>query len=488
MEKEKKAPPPAPIGSSEKQLINPLDLTRCSSPEARALVPYEAALRYQVLPLALLELRGERTVTVASADLSNDDLRALRFLTSCAIRPIRVGERELSESIFRSYRSSGAEQEHAVRRGDAPRLLSLLIEQGLGSEASDLHLIPQQESFELVLRRDGGLSRRRLEHYTASLHQELLNRVAFLANLGVRRPGEALDGSFTLELPHRSTLIRFHIFPTHWGEKLVLRLPQGVKLRPLPSLGLSSLVTDELHQLRLRRRGGVLVVGPTGSGKTSTLYSIISSFPAGSFQCVTVEDPVEAVLPFASQTEINPIRGLTYESCLQSVVRQDPDVIMLGEIREKQSARLMAEACLTGHIVLSTVHAGDCFEALRRLEMLGVPKEMIAEALRLVVALRLVPRVCSKCSVIDLLGSKQLGFRVVRAVGCADCDHSGYRGSVLLEQSLRVSPKLELSSRREEMVQNVTPSVYQPWEEAVQRHVRAGALDLKTALQCMDKV
>jgi len=263
-----------------------------------------------------------------------------------------------------------------------------------------------------------------------------------LANLNIAKRALPQDGAFSVLAGRDKVFIRVSIMPTVSGEKAVLRFTGGRGVLPLLELGLHPLTLFSIQTVCRKLGGAILFCGPTGSGKTTTMYSVLDSLSENNINLVSIEDPVETVLMGVSQTAINEQEGLTYASCLKAIVRQDPDVILLGEIRDSESAQMALRATLTGHLLLSSIHARNVFDVLLRLRNLGIDDLTMAQGVALIICQRLIPSLCDSCKVIDLKNSNIAKRELFQPVGCKQCDYSGFAGRVLADESLLITKEL----------------------------------------------
>jgi len=342
----------------------------------------------------------------------------------------------------------------------AARLFDLVMTQAIRDRASDIHIEPDEKSLRIRFRIDGFL----YEFLTLpkTIHPPLTSRIKVLAEMDIAETRLPQDGNFNVRLERRNIEIRVSTFPTIYGENVVLRLlDQTTSLMKLEDLGFSDQMLERFKQLLQRPHGMILVTGPTGSGKTTTLYASLNLINSPEKNIITIEDPVEYRLPLIRQTQINPKAGITFAGGLRSILRQDPDVIMVGEIRDRETADVALQAALTGHLVLSTLHTNDAPEAITRLMDIGVEPYLIASSLLGVLAQRLVRKICSECktsyridpSKINPWDGKRLeakeSLTLYRGKGCKSCKQSGYWGRVGLYELLEMSEELrQLISER----------------------------------------
>ena len=323
---------------------------------------------------------------------------------------------------------------------DAPiiRMINALLTQAVRERASDIHIEPYEKSSVVRLRRDGVL--RDIARPHRGLHAALASRIKIMASLDIAEKRLPQDGRISLRLAGRQIDVRVSTLPTTHGERIVLRLlDKDAALLGLDALGMWSQTRRTFVNLLNQPHGIILVTGPTGSGKSTTLYAAIQSMDAGQLNIVTVEDPVEYDLPGVGQIQANPRIDFTFARALRAILRQDPDVIMIGEIRDLETAQIAVQASMTGHLVLATLHTNDSASAVTRLVDMGVEPFLLASTLRGVLAQRLLRRLCPECRLktaatplVSQLGvdNRQLAAAttVYTPTGCNACGHTGYSG------------------------------------------------------------
>jgi len=336
-------------------------------------------------------------------------------------------------------------------QNDAPliRLINALFTQALRDGASDIHIDPFETRSVVRLRVDGTL--RDLIEPARALHAAIVSRVKIMAQLDIAEKRLPQDGRITLRVAGRSIDVRVSTIPTGHGERVVLRLldKQAARL-DLSRLGMNDAALAQMDKLIREPHGIVLVTGPTGSGKTTTLYAALSRLDPKALNIMTVEDPIEYDLDGISQTPINTRIEMTFARALRTILRQDPDVIMIGEIRDLETAQIAVQASLTGHLVFATLHTNDAMSAVTRLVDMGVEPFLLASSLIGVVAQRLVRCLCLECRkpfAPKAAQLKALGFAPIRgtfysAQGCPACNHSGYRGRTGIYELLTIDDGL----------------------------------------------
>ncbi len=448
----------------------PADLAAAAD-RTTTLLPEAVARKHQVVPLGA----DDRVIRVATADPRDLDLeQTLRFVTGRDVvfqiaspaaiaqkldelyRPERAIERILGglQPARIEAVDAAAVQNGAETALDAPvaRLVDAMISDGVREGASDIHAEPTEGGVVVRYRVDGVL--REVMRLPASAGSALVRRVKVWARLDVTDPLRPHDGRATARVDGQTVDLRVSTIPVaRRGEKVVIRILDKNNLRgTLGDLGLPARELDVLRGLLGQREGMVLVTGPTGSGKTTTLYAALNELKTGKVNIVTVEDPVEYEVAGISQIQVNEAQGLTFAKSLRSVLRQDPDIVLVGEIRDLETATVAVQAGFSGHFVLSTLHTNDAPSAVVRLRDMGIDAFKIAAVLKGVVAQRLVRKLCPACAQIvpvdslppDARPSEGRKAVIRQAVGCSSCEGRGYRGRVAI---LEVMPVDESVSR-----------------------------------------
>ncbi len=445
--------------------------------EAAKLVPLHVLERVIAIPYGL---SGD-TLRVAIADPANvHGIDELRLATRYALEIGVAGREDIEAEIRRLVRASEAfgaraavDEELTVEEedetddlevddgiSDAPlvRLVNSVIFQAAEDGASDIHFEPQEDSLVVRFRIDGVLQE--VQRIPKRMMPGVTTRLKVLAKLDIAERRKPQDGRISLNAAAAGRMldVRVATLPTVEGESIVMRLLDKSKKAPtLVELGLSEEMQMKLSEMIRRPTGALLVTGPTGSGKSTTLYASLSEINRPEINIITVEDPVEYRLPGVNQVQINPRAGLTFAAALRSILRSDPDVVMVGEIRDGETAKMAIEAALTGHFVLSTLHTNDAPAALTRLNEMGVEPFLTGAAVTGVLAQRLARKLCSHCcemytpSVDELLkarvspevaaASDGMGF--YRKRGCPRCNQTGYKGRIGIYQLLSMSEQLE---------------------------------------------
>jgi type II secretion system protein E len=423
--------------------------------EALALAPGEFALRQQILPMAL---DGE-TLVVAMGSLQSlaavDDLGVLvqRPVQPVLADPVLIKERieeYFLEKILQGMPSeegaASTEIDDSTDLADLTRMagesqvvqmVNLLFAQAVRDGASDIHIEPYDKEVKVRYRIDGMLSD--MMKPPKRLHAALVSRLKILGEMNIAERRLPQDGRIKITIAGRQIDVRVSIVPTVFGERAVMRLlDKGTALLGLPELGMQPDVLEKYRKIISLPHGIILATGPTGSGKSTSLYASLQEIWSPTTNILTVEDPVEYQVPGISQIQVRPNIGLTFAAGLRAFLRQDPDVIMVGEIRDHETAEIAIHASLTGHLVFSTLHTNDAAGAVTRLLDMGVEPYLVASSLVGVVAQRLLRRVCSNCARPDTPDENALraigirgdepGARFMRGVGCDKCQGTGYKG------------------------------------------------------------
>ncbi|HXP79732.1 MAG TPA: ATPase, T2SS/T4P/T4SS family, partial [Verrucomicrobiae bacterium] len=337
------------------------------------------------------------------------------------------------------------------KKTPAVRLVSEVIQVAMAKRASDIHIEPRASDTVVRMRVDGVLHDHQV--IPRALQNSLISRVKILSDMDISERRAPQDGRFMVSVGTRQLDLRVSTLPTQYGEKVVIRLLEtSSPLTSYADLGMPADVADGLNELLSAPQGMILVTGPTGSGKSTTLYSSLHKLRQASVNIVTVEDPVEYVLPGINQVHVNTKAGLTFVTCLRSILRQDPNIIMVGEIRDKETAEIVMKAAQTGHLVLSTLHTNDSVSAIVRLLDLGIPGYLISSSVTGILAQRLVRMLCPCHSLqpatqdfqarLAQMGLTKLPSKMAVPVGCDRCNHTGYSGRIGIYELLRVDESI----------------------------------------------
>ena len=422
------------------------------------MISVNAAKRYKALPIGFAD---DGTVLLAMADPTNvltvDDVA---MLTGRRVRVVAASTEDLDMVLARLARVDEAieelgeepdadvEQDVQVEQdeGDAPiiKLVHSIVAEAVAQGASDIHVNPEEGDTRVLFRIDGVLAP--AATIKRSMAMGVVSRIKIMADLDISERRTPQDGRFALTLDGRRVDIRVVTLPLAFGEGAVLRiLDKGARVQSLEGLGMPATSLARFTEAVSKHNGAVLVTGPTGSGKSTTLYAALGVLNDGERSILTIEDPVEQRIAGIKQMQIAPKAGVTFDSGLRSMLRADPDVIMVGEIRDSETAHIAVEAALTGHLVLSTLHTRDAPSALGRLIDMGIEPFLVSSAIDCVVAQRLVRVLCKYCKRPQRLSDTVLeahdlaGAEPFEAVGCSRCAGSGYRGRVGVYEVMTVS-------------------------------------------------
>jgi len=436
-------------------------------PQAVALVPESIARKYSIIPIDVID----STVVVAMEDPTN--IRAIEDLAAITrkrIEPVLSTSQDIQETIDLNYRVGGEIEQQlsqiptrykragiveetrlsaeTIAQAPVVRAIDLLIKQSVRDRASDIHIEPQEDKLRVRYRIDGTLHD--VMSLPLSVHPPLLSRVKIMAGLNIAERRRPQDGQITFNMSDREIDIRVATSNTVNGEMAVLRiLDKSFALLPLSEIGFLPETLERYLQMVKTPFGMILISGPTGSGKTTTQYATVNQLDSVGRNIITIEDPVEYHFTNINQMQVHPAAGVTFSSGLRASMRLDPDVILVGEIRDAETAQIATQAALTGHLVLSSVHANDTASVIFRMIDLGVEPFLIASAVIGIVAQRMVRRICPYCSrpteisadeqsaYEEELGEKRSEF--VSGTGCSFCAHTGYLGRTGIFETMVMS-------------------------------------------------
>jgi type II secretory ATPase GspE/PulE/Tfp pilus assembly ATPase PilB-like protein/CheY-like chemotaxis protein len=441
-------------------------------PSARQGVPEQLARRYRVLPLRLTDSFLELGT---SNPFDLDAEKALAFATAREVRLLLLAPSKILEKLDEMYRPEKAldkllegmgdgevlttlndaqPEELSISEADASqkpvvRLVDMIISEGILSRASDIHVEPEEGGVAVRYRIDGVL--RQVMKIPRQAGLPLISRIKIMSSLDIADRLRPQDGRARVAVNGQPIDLRVSTLPAQLGEKVVIRiLDSRATVKSLDSLGLNDGEAAAIKRLLENHEGILLVTGPTGSGKTTTLYSCINQIKSEGVNIVTVEDPVEYRMQGIVQVQVQEKAGLTFAAALRSILRQDPNVVLVGEIRDKETAQIAVQASLTGHLVLSTLHTNDAANAVTRLVDIGVEAYKIAASLRGVVAQRLMRKLCNTCKEVWMEAPPERlrrwvpnGTPLYRHAGCPDCAMTGYRGRFSILEILTMTPELE---------------------------------------------
>jgi type IV pilus assembly protein PilB len=446
---------------------------RDAKPQANALqaLPESLARELSVVPLA----QDDGRLYVAAAEpLNREDAERVADAAKMPILVVLARPTEVRRLIDSRYRVIGDVDRHieafeatartrtAAQTETAPRatedeapvvqVVHLLLTQALRDRASDVHIEPQDTQVRVRFRIDGALHE--VSSLPVNMGPALVSRIKIMAGMNIVERRRSQDGQINIEIDNRPVDIRVATTATIWGEKCVMRiLDKGRSMLRLADLGMNEETHETMSRLIRSPFGMVLCAGPTGSGKTTTLYASLAEIDEPNRNIMTIEDPVEYVMPTVNQIQTNEAAGLTFASGLKSILRQDPDVILVGEIRDVETARIATQSALTGHFVLSTLHATDSVAALHRLLDMGIESFLIASSVIAVVGQRLVRRVCKYCKAPYTPTAEEMAFyeesggegktEFFHGEGCNFCANTGYSDRIGVYELLRVTPEIK---------------------------------------------
>jgi len=483
-----------------------VDLTKEEmNPELSSTVPEALSKRYQAVPFKL----DGKSLTVAMADpLDFEAIRDMSFVSGCTVKPVLAGRTAIQEAAEKVYLKqetaavldrivsdnteefsedllevlaaeaapSAAELqslEEATRQAPVVRLCNMIMTQAVRARVSDIHIEPTKKDTLIRFRVDGLL--RENMRLPKVVHNSLISRLKILGSMDIAERRIPQDGAIRVKIEKRPVDFRVSSLPTLHGEKMVLRVTDQTKALPkLDSLGMSEKTYETIKSFTHRHKGIILVTGPTGSGKTSTLYAIINAIRSTTTNLLTVEDPVESNIEGINQTQVNADAGLTFASALRAILRQDPDIVLVGEIRDLETAEIAMRAAMTGHLVLSTLHTNDAPSAITRLINAGIPRYLVASLVEGVIAQRLVRTICPHCKekttpdpttlrALRIPPETLANVQFYAGKGCKECGKTGYSGRVAIMEIL------DPTARMREMISS----------EATEQELRLEALAAK---------
>ncbi len=457
----------------------PIDVSRLKiDPEVVKIIPHAVAQKNQIIPVSKM---GDN-LTLAMADpLNIFVIDNVKDLTGLNIIPIIGRSAQIQQTIEKYYSTDSSETLRGIMKDmkesedfelvresgqmadvtvkdiiqDAPmiKLTDTIIQQSVFSKASDVFIEPMAETLRIRYRVDGVI--REVDQMTKALHQPIISRIKVISNLDISEHRLPQDGRFKTIVNGREVDFRVSVLPTAFGEKIVMRvLDKSGGLLDLEKLGFEQRDLKRLKEVAAHPHGMILSCGPTGSGKTTTLYSVLKFVDSPEKNIVTVEDPVEYQVRGINQVNVKPSVGLTFSSALRSILRQDPDIILIGEIRDTETLDIAVKAALTGHLVLSSLHTTTAAGSVIRMMNMGVEPFLLCSSVLAISGQRLVRRICLHCKeAYDLapevavrVGLTRLfpsgKFKLYRGKGCGECLNTGYIGRVVLSEILVLTPKV----------------------------------------------
>lgn len=428
-------------------------------------IPYMLGKRHCAIPIYF---KSDRELVVAMNDpmdfIAQDDLE---LATGKKIHPVIAGKREINdllESYFNNEYAQKAAQEFSaeslvkeeeelekltlseVNHAPVVRLVNSIIKQGVRHKASDVHIEPFEDRLQIRMRVDGVLQK--MIKVDKRTHNAIVSRIKIMSDLNIAERRLPQDGAVLVNIDNRDIDLRISILPTIFGEKVVIRILDSAQFfMSKEQLGFTSQELSVVKKMIHNPYGIILVTGPTGSGKSSTLYSLLRELNTKAHNIVTVEDPVEYKLDGINQVQVNPKAGLTFVIALRSILRQDPNIIMIGEIRDAETAEIAVRASITGHLVFSTLHTNDSTSTITRLLDMGIPPYLVSSSLTGVISQRLVRRVCEKCKTAYEASSlekkilnipQEQSLTLYKGGGCGVCNKTGYNGRIAIHEVLKI--------------------------------------------------
>jgi general secretion pathway protein E/type IV pilus assembly protein PilB len=440
-----------------------------------ALVPKHVARRYKVVPV----YKHDNTITVAISDpLDVDTVDSLRYILRMNVEPVVAAKNDIEASITRYYGSADDTVENMLQEitegeidlgltgdkatetkidevvetdADAPiiKLVGLVIMEAYRNRASDIHIEPMEKRLRVRYRIDGVLHE--VDNPPKRLQAAIMSRLKIMSNMSIAEKRVPQDGRIQLPVMGKTIDLRVSCLPTNHGESIVMRiLDKSSLLLGLGDLGFFSDDQGTMAKIINMPDGVFLVTGPTGSGKTTTLYGCLNDINKPDRKIITVEDPVEYQLNGINQVQVNADINLTFAAALRSILRQAPNIVMIGEIRDLETANIAVQAALTGHLVFSTLHTNDAPSAVARIVDMGVKPFLVASAVRAIMAQRLIRKVCVKCrqsytpseqemKTLKLNPDEMKNATIVRGVGCNECSRTGYRGRMGIYEIFQIT-------------------------------------------------
>ena len=407
--------------------------------EALSMVNGKLARKYNAIPI---DIKGN-DLEVA---ISKDNLYALedfRLATGKNIIFKTMKEDEISRSIEKYYSKN-----QSIESDFSKDILENILQKAVLLNASDIHIEPFEKLLKIRMRVDGSL--KEINTYNIELHSQLSTLIKLLAGMNIAEKRLPQDGRIDKDIDNNIVDLRISTIPTVHGEKIVIRiLNRNTFFKSKYEIGFSDEAINKIKSMTSDMSGLIIVTGPTGSGKTTTLYSILNDFKNIDKNIVTIEDPVEYKIEGINQIQVNYKYGLDFATGLKSILRQDPDIIMIGEIRDKETAQIAIRAASTGHLVISTMHTNNSVESISRLVDMGVPRYLISSVLKGVISQKLVRKVCGHCSIEEELDEntyKKLKLKTIKIEqGCSKCNYSGYKGRIAVYEILEINKRIKHS-------------------------------------------
>jgi type IV pilus assembly protein PilB len=449
------------------------------APEAITYLPQSVAERYNLIPFNFSREKNELSVAMVEPL----DLATIEFIekkSRVKVKPFQATKTAVQTAIQERYakglttevkaalKEAGEEPTHEkavditklgeiIREAPVAKIVSTILDFAMRARASDIHIEPEEDKTRVRYRIDGILHEKLI--LPKKVHEAVISRIKILSGMKIDEKRLPQDGRFSFEVGEKEVDLRVSCLPTSHGEKIVMRLlKKGGKIPPLPELGLRGRALKNLDDAILRPHGIILVCGPTGSGKTTTLYSVLDKINTTKVNIMTLEDPIEYEILGVNQVQVNPAAGLTFASGMRSFVRQDPNIILVGEIRDRETTELAIQAALTGHLVFSTLHTNDASGAVPRLLDLGAEPFLLASAMTCIVGQRICRKICQDCkeeykpdaAIVEdmkkvlgkLYQEEKASFKLFRGKKCPQCNNTGYFGRIGIFEVLPLTEKV----------------------------------------------
>ncbi len=479
------------------------DLAFCSARTARSYLSYELATKYHILPLNITkQATGSLLTIICRKNFSGSIKQEIAFHTGLQIQLMEIDSNNLLPAIRKAYQGdqddliaakvellgsiAPAKKLNLSYQEDAQnpesKFIKSLLDYALAKEASDIHIIPKISGTFLKIRIDGELFEHPERICSLTQHQIIINRLKILSKLNISEQRLPQDGAISLDSDHAYQKLRLSIMPTIYGEKAVIRLPKNDHVPNLNDLGLDQFTLQKLESCLTQQVGLIILCGPTGSGKTTTIYSALKELSHKNLCLASIEDPVEIFLPNVDQTSIKPEINFNYQQALKNILRQDPDVLLIGEIRDRDSADIALQAALSGHLIFTSVHAGSVQQAINRLVHLNLDASFLAEALKLIINQRLIPCLCSNCKQRSV-AEQSNKFPSYEARGCADCNYIGYKDRQLISETLLINDRIRQKIAENKFSVNnetVRSKFYRSYQNQLKNLFSKGLIDLIT--------
>ena len=481
--------------------------------EAVSKIPGNLAEKYNAVPV---EIQNGRLLTAVSDPMDIYAIEDLEEASGMALDVVLADQEAIKERIERIYgretADSAAEDVNTAYQiltedgqnlsndrlelEPVVKMINTLIRQAYAQNASDIHIEPSEKNLLVRFRINGDLVL--YLKMTMAVHSAVLTRLKIMGGMNIAEKRLPQDGKYRFLREDMTVDLRISTLPTIYGEKAAIRLLDNGKrmcFSGMDQLGMSSLQAEQYEKILKTPNGIVLVSGPTGSGKTTTLYATLNKIVKKSINVITVEDPVEKTIEGASQVQVNQKAGLTFASALRSILRQDPDVIMIGEIRDTETAAIGVRAAITGHLVLSTIHTGDCASSITRLIDMGVEPYMAAAALSGIVAQRLVKLLCPHCRQAYKPDRRERALfpgsfadKLYRPVGCARCSGTGYLGRTAIYEVMEIDGLLSEMISKKASVYQIRQYAGEQGMISLKERISRMVLEGRTSVEEMEKI